>query len=286
MRIEMIKSPLNYTGGKYKLLPQILPYFPSNINTFVDMFCGGLNVSANVKCKKIIANDLDEHVIGIYESLKEYDIETIESWIRTWLKMYELSDSNEEMYYKLRAHYNDCIKLNKNSILHDMNIMLFVLVCHSFNNMIRFNKKGDFNVPFGKRTYNPNMRKNLVDFYNAIHNIDITFSSEDFRKLDLQGLSKDDFVYCDPPYSITCAAYNSGWDGKDDKDLMDLLDKLHEDGIRFALSNVFSNKGKVNKQLIKWSKKYNVYHLNASYSNCSYHKNNVNKTDEVLITNY
>ena len=107
----MIKSPLNYTGGKYKLLPQILPYFPSNINTFVDMFCGGLNVSANVKCKKIIANDLDEHVVGIYKSLKEYDIETIESWIGTWMKMYELSNSNEEMYYKLRAHYNDCIKL-------------------------------------------------------------------------------------------------------------------------------------------------------------------------------
>lgn len=282
----MIKSPLNYTGGKYKLLPQILPYFPSNINTFVDMFCGGLNVSANVKCKRIIANDLDEHVIGIYESIKEHDIETIESWIRTWLKMYELSDSNEEMYYKLRANYNDFIKFDKNSILHDMNIMLFVLVCHSFNNMIRFNKKGDFNVPFGKRTYNPNMRKNLVDFYNAIHNVDITFSSKDFRKLDLQGLSKDDFVYCDPPYSITCAAYNSGWDSKDDKDLMDLLDKLHEDGIRFALSNVFSNKGRVNKQLIKWSKKYNVYHLNASYSNCSYHKSSINKTDEVLITNY
>ena len=60
MKIEMIKSPLNYTGGKYKLLPQILPYFPSNINTFVDMFCGGLNVSANVKCKKIIANDLGQ----------------------------------------------------------------------------------------------------------------------------------------------------------------------------------------------------------------------------------
>ena len=45
MKIEMIKSPLNYTGGKYKLLPQILPYFPSNINTFVDMFCGGINTS-------------------------------------------------------------------------------------------------------------------------------------------------------------------------------------------------------------------------------------------------
>ena len=43
MRNKMIKSPLNYTGRKYKLLPQILPYFPSNINTFVDMFCGGID---------------------------------------------------------------------------------------------------------------------------------------------------------------------------------------------------------------------------------------------------
>ena len=65
--------------------------------------------------------------------------------------------------------------------------------------------------------------------------------------MGLQRLSKDDFVYCDPPYTIMWIAYNSGWDGKDDKDLMDLLYKLHDDGTRFALSKVFSSKGRVNK---------------------------------------
>lgn len=42
MKNIYIKSPLNYTGGKYKLLPQIIPMLPSNINTFVDLFGGDL----------------------------------------------------------------------------------------------------------------------------------------------------------------------------------------------------------------------------------------------------
>ena len=53
----MIQSPLNYTGGKFKLLPQILPLFPTNINTFVDLFCGGCNVGINVECENVIYND-------------------------------------------------------------------------------------------------------------------------------------------------------------------------------------------------------------------------------------
>ena len=44
-----VKSPLNYIGGKYKLLPEILPLFPENIGNFVDLFGGGFNVGANVK---------------------------------------------------------------------------------------------------------------------------------------------------------------------------------------------------------------------------------------------
>lgn len=49
-----IKSPLIYNGGKYKLLPQIMPNFPSECNTFVDLFTGGLNVGINVNAKNNI----------------------------------------------------------------------------------------------------------------------------------------------------------------------------------------------------------------------------------------
>mgnify|MGYP000442833487 FL=1 len=55
-----IQSPLNYTGGKYKLLKQILPNFPNEIDTFVDLFCGGCNVGINIEAKKVVYNDLNK----------------------------------------------------------------------------------------------------------------------------------------------------------------------------------------------------------------------------------
>ena len=66
----MIQSPLNYTGGKFKLLPQILPLFPKNINTFVDLFCGGCNVGINVDSNRVIYNDLNENLLCLYNTFK------------------------------------------------------------------------------------------------------------------------------------------------------------------------------------------------------------------------
>lgn len=65
----MIQSPLNYTGGKFKLLPQ-LPSFPNNIHTFVDLFCGGCNVGINVKAQKHIYNDTNRYLLYLYNTLK------------------------------------------------------------------------------------------------------------------------------------------------------------------------------------------------------------------------
>ena len=60
-----IKSPLNYVGGKYKLLSQIIPLFPDNINTFVDLFGGGFNVGINVKANHYVYNDICEQVVDL-----------------------------------------------------------------------------------------------------------------------------------------------------------------------------------------------------------------------------
>ena len=107
----------------------------------------------------------------------------------------------------------------------------------------------------------------------------------------MKRLFKSDFIYCDPPYLITTGSYNDGnrgfknWTTDSDKKLYALLDKLNEQEIRFALSNVFTHKGKCNDVLIEWAKKYNIYHLNMDYSNSSYHTERTG-SDEVLITNY
>ena len=76
LRENTISSPLNYTGGKYKLLSQIFPKFPNNINTFVDIFCGGCNVGVNVCAQHVICNDSNSKLIGLYNYLKNTDVES------------------------------------------------------------------------------------------------------------------------------------------------------------------------------------------------------------------
>ena len=87
----MIQSPLNYTGGKFKLLPQILPLFPKNINTFVDLFCGGCNVGINVDSNRVIYNDLNENLLCLYNTFKNLDKEIILDWIYEIIEKYGLS---------------------------------------------------------------------------------------------------------------------------------------------------------------------------------------------------
>ena len=70
---KIIQSPLNYTGGKFKLLPQLLPLFPTDIDCFVDLFCGGCNVGINVKSQKVIYNDLNSHLLYLYNTFKNLD---------------------------------------------------------------------------------------------------------------------------------------------------------------------------------------------------------------------
>lgn len=281
-----VKGPLNYTGGKHKLLPQILPLFPKEINTFVDLFCGGGNVTVNVEAKRIIGNDSEKHVIRIYQYLKTHSIEEIISQIEEIVKDYSLTLENAEGFNKLRSDYNNP-QYNK----YDTNIMLYVLICFSFNHQFRFNSKGEFNMPFGKdrSRWNDAMKKNLINFQKVITDKDILFINKDFRELKIDKLNSNDFVYCDPPYLITCATYNEkdGWNEQCERNLLELLDRLNENNVKFALSNVLFSKGKTNDILIEWSEKYNVHHLDYTYSNCSYHtKDKTSKPDEVLITNY
>lgn len=297
---ELIKSPLNYTGGKYKLLPKILPYIPDDINIFVDLFAGGCNVGINVKAKKVVFNDIETHVINLMKYFKNNNKEDIFNKIENIIEKFNLSDStkksykeykcnssdglgkyNKEAYLKLREYYN-------NDTVKDSSVF-YVLSCYSFSNQIRFNSKGGFNMPYGKRDFNKNMRNNLNKFIDKLSNKHY-FHNKDFRKFQFDKLRKNDFVYIDPPYLITCATYNEsdGWNQQLDIELMNICDDLNSRGIRFAMSNVFKNKGKENKPLQEWSKKYDVKHLSNTYGNCNYHASDksLDTTDEVLIINY
>ena len=306
----MVQSPLNYTGGKYKLLPQLLPLFPGDTQLFVDLFCGGCNVGLNAPSQRVIYNDLNEQLLRLYRALSQLERATVLAWVYELIGDYRLSLSsrhgydyygcdsgrglgeyNRAGYLRLRADYNQLQKDGRNDLR--TQIMLYVLIVYAFNNQIRFNARGEFNLPVGKRDFNRRMEQKLLAFMERIREQDCTFTCQDFRALDTAALTPRDFVYADPPYLITCATYNEkgGWNEALERELLAFLDRLHAQGVPFALSNVLRSKGRENAILLQWLEEhrglYRPIPLQYSYANSNYHtKDKQSSSQEVLIINY
>lgn len=282
--IKNVKSPLNYIGGKFKLLKQIIPLFPNHINKFVDLFAGGFNVGVNVNSNITYCNDINNYVIDILKTFNENKIDDTIKHIKQRINEYQLSKTNNEGFQEFRRFYNGS-KRNP--------LDLYTLVCYSFNYQFRFNNNHEYNNPFGRNRshFSKELEKKLIYFVKAIQNKNIIFSRNEFELFDFSNFNESDLVYCDPPYLITTGSYNDGnrgfkdWNINQEQKLLNLLDNLNSRNIRFALSNVLEHKGIKNELLIEWAKKYTIHYLNYNYSNSSH---NTKKGDsvEVLITNY
>lgn len=297
----VIKSPLNYTGGKGKLFPQIKAKLPQDIDNFYDIFCGGANVGINVKANKVVCVDKNEQLIKLLNFLKESEFEQLHDKLLEKISYYNLSDSfangydaygcdssnglgsyNKVGFLRLREDYNTS----------QDTLLFLLLIFYSFNNQIRFNANSEFNLPVGKRDYNASLRKKLKAFMSKVQASDISFVCKDFRQLDVPTLvAEKAFLYLDPPYILGTASYNEngGWTEEDEIDLLDFLLKCNQEGLQFALSNVLKHKGLVHERLLSWCVEhgFNINHLNYNYSNSSYQGKNIGlETQEVLITNY
>lgn len=302
-----IPSPLNYSGGKYRLLSQMLPLFPEYISQFVDLFCGGGNVGINAIANQITLNDRDALLIGLLRTFQRLQYNEIISRVEELITSYNLSRSctngyeyyecngsdglaefNRTAFLKMRDDFNNMIKKDD-----DYFIRLYVLIVYSFNNQIRFNRSGKYNLPVGKRDFNKQMRDKLAHFCLRLQDGLYQFENEDFRDFKIDTLTNTDFVYVDPPYLITCATYNEqgGWTERDERALLHFLDELDRREIRFALSNVLYSKGKENCILQEWlsghGNNYRVHALNFHYANSNYQtRDKTPSTQEVLIVNY
>jgi DNA adenine methylase Dam len=196
---------------------------------------------------------------------------------------------NAAGYYKLRSDYNALeSKASKEAL-----DLLYVLVVYAFNNDMRFNRSGEFNLPVGKTDLNNMNIKKLKHYIERVKKIDSVFICGDFREKKVQKiLMKADFIYADPPYLIGDAVYNetSNWTEETEQELINLLETLNKKKKRFALSNVLNKVGASNKPLSDWIFKRTDLHIldiNYHYRSASYNKINRNaKEREVLITNY
>ena len=280
---KAIRSPLFYVGDKYKLMPQLTKLFPKNIQTYYDVFCGGGSASINVEANKYVMNDINPKIIELHNYLQKNssDIEKFISEMYNCIREYGLSLSElgknteiEELKKEYKKTY--FAKYNKESYLklrHDYNkdqsntALVYMLLIYGFNHMIRFNSKGDFNLPVGNVDWNKNVSVALRNYANWYNENDVYVSNGmDFEKfIELQNIKKGDFLYFDPPYLITFSDYNKLWNDEEERRLYSMLDKLNEKGIQWGVSNMLTHKEKTNEILSEWATKYNRFSIKSNY---------------------
>lgn len=293
------RSPLFYVGDKFKLLDQILPLFPKDINGYYEPFVGGGSVAMNVDAKRHFLSDKLDPLISLHKSLAGFSsfAELIDH-LQQLCRFHGLSASyfgdeverelreahpktyfavrNRAAFYAARDHYNSAKTRDP--------LLLYLLVIFGFNRLLRFNASGGFNVPVGNVDFNSNTASALADYVEWASSAVPVFSVSDYKSALGQAFSQNDFVYVDPPYLIAEAEYNKSWDQTNDLELMKLLDELTDKNVRWGMSNALFYRGRENQNLRDWSAKYHVHNLKASYLN--YHNNLDKNSGEVLVTNY
>ena len=287
MKENVKRSPLFYVGDKYKLISEIKTHFPNRIDKFVEPFVGGGSVFMNVKANDFILNDIDTNVITLHKYLSEQADNVDLFFNNLWhvINKYGLSCSylydivpnelklqfpktyfakyNKDKYKQLRTDYN---KSDRTDIT-----ILYLLLIYGFNRMLRFNSKGDFNLPVGNVDFNSNAVNALKSYFNEVGKKRPIWFNLDFRTFISQlQLGESDLIYLDPPYLITFSEYNKLWDETTEGEL--------------AISNVTHYKGRTNDIFIKWAKKYHTHSIKSNY--ISYHDNTLKSFNEVLVTNY
>jgi adenine-specific DNA-methyltransferase len=298
-----VKSPLNYTGGKFHLLSQLFDKFDNHLPSFIDLFGGGFNVGVNAIQNNVVYCDKQEEVLRLIKLIYEMPYSLLLDKVQSVIKKYGLSNTTEHGYGYYGCESNSGVgsynkphyealrtEYNSKRTSKEKDILLLTLLFYSFNNQIRYNSKKEFNMPIGKRDFNSSARNNLREFSNKIHSKKVTFISGDFEKAN-SIIDESAFVYCDPPYYLGIASYNenNGWTKNDEKRLLDYLVSLDRRGVKFALSNFIEHHGQKYTDLLNWiqDNKFNTIYIKSKYSNSNYHiKNKEAKTVEVLITNY
>lgn len=286
-------SPILYMGKKKKLIKLgLLGLFPNAINKFIDAFAGSAIVSMNVISKEYIINDIDNTLHSYYKMFKNHNEREIIAHINKRINEFGLPikstdrrNANKEEIKKFKiAYHNFRDFYNKNKTPLD----LYTLMFFAFSQQFRVNKNGDFNMPFGNNCFSSKNEEVISIGCEFFIKENISVYKKDFQELFSEiVVNADDFVYLDPPYSITTATYNENkWNSNDDQRLLDICLELNKNNIKFGMSNMFVNNNLINKNLIDFCHKNNftVYVLDGfRYTACG---KGSKQQQEVYICNY
>ncbi|MGL5438357.1 MAG: DNA methyltransferase [Metamycoplasmataceae bacterium] len=289
IRDSFIKPTFNHLGNKYRMIEELMREFPKkNIDYFVDVFAGSGIVSLNYQTpKKMFLNDNDKWLSKVLEFLINTDAKIVVEEVEKIIKKFKLPQEKKEYkdeYNALKKAFNENKSVDK----------LLVLILYGFNQQIRFNNDGNFNIPPGKYYWNSYHKNKLFDYILNTKNKNIVVKNEDFETFTrniLPDIEKEKTLfYFDPPYLISNATYNLNWTEDEENRLLNLLLHLTKNGYKWFFSNVLKSKNKNNNLLINFIEKNNfevIYLDSINYSNSNYQRlQNDSKDVEVLIKGY
>lgn len=184
--------PLKWAGGKRWLVPHLETLWSKHARRrYIEPFCGGLAVALALEPGQAMLNDLNPHLINFYVQ------------VQRGLKIRIQMRNDEQLFYRHRARFNQLISGGKSQSSEAAQLFYFLnRTC--FNGLCRFNRSGEFNVPFGRHK-TINYATNFSALRAAVR--DWTFLNTDVALLRVEA---GDFVYADPPYDVEFTTYSAG----------------------------------------------------------------------------
>ena len=265
--MRLVIPPLKSQGIKTKLVPLIRNVTPEFGGRWIEPFLGTGVVAFNQCSKKVLVNDSNPHIIQFYRDVKERKLTP--QIVREYLeKEGELLRSSGNEGYDHFRHIRNRFNLTNNSL-----DFLF-LSRAGFNGMMRFNRKGEWNISFCKKP-NRFSKSYITKVVNQVKSVSAAISSNwefthgDFEET-IERATSIDLVYCDPPYFGRYVDYYNGWSEQDEVRLFNALSKTEA---KFILSTWHHNDYRSNPMVERLWSRFNIltkdhfYHTGAKIEN-------------------
>lgn len=211
-----MKPLIKYRGGKSKEIPHIMEHIPQYNGRYIEPFFGGGALYFHLEPKKAIINDINSKLIAFYNGVKlnypilRTELDEIERIYEENRRQFDnlkaktpnerVEDKNEEFYYQLRDMFNDTAEKKYTDAL-----LYFFINKTAYSGMIRYNAKGEFNVPFGRYQH---LNTSLVTQQHNKLLVNTEIFNEDYKAV-FSMAEKDDFMFLDPPYDCVFSDYGN-----------------------------------------------------------------------------
>ena len=239
--MKKFQPVIKWSGSKRSQVEELLTYFPKEIDTYYEPFCGGASVLmglllSEIKCEKYICSDINKGLIDLWNMIKDNPLVVSETYSQLW---HELNDEDDDKDRK-RSYFN-MVRERYNQYYNPTDFMFIMRT--TTNGMPRYNAKGEFNNSFHitRNGINPKkLTKIIFEWSDILNKNNVQFVCCDYKMLKPK---QNDFVYLDPPYANTKGMY---YGSLDNKQLFDWLRKCESkyimsfDGISGDVDNTYS----------------------------------------------